>query len=140
VGAVRNEPLLEALAERKGDAELKRLLGERRALRRQFDQLPASVGPQSTPLERVLRDTRGACEAAGARLVVVALHLDVMVSDGEWKKYVGSAAIDLSATKVLRDDLVARAQQRCVSPCDDAPPCSKGHCEAWPSGSFCAIP
>jgi hypothetical protein len=72
--------------------------------------------------------------------VVVALPLGVMVSAGEWKKYVGSAAIDLSATKVLRDDLVARAQQRCVSPRDDAPPCRKGHCEAWPSSSFCAIP
>ena len=86
-----NEALLEALAERKGDDELKRLLVERRALRRMFDRLlPAGATPQPTPLARVLRDTRTACDAAGARLVVVALPLDVMVSAEEWKKYVGS--------------------------------------------------
>jgi hypothetical protein len=62
------------------------------------------------PIERVLLDTKALCDAAGAKLVVVALPLDVMVSADEWKKY-GVPPLDMSPTKVLVEDVISRAER-----------------------------
>jgi len=112
VGATRNEKLLEAVAKKKKDPELLALLEARKELRAKLDALkPEGEAPHVQPLDQVLLDTKALCDAAGAKLVVVALPLDVMVSAEEWKKYVGSTPIDMSATQVLREDLVARAER-----------------------------
>jgi hypothetical protein len=57
----------------------------------------------------VLRDVQAQCEAAGARLVVVALPMDVQVSADEWKKY-GAEPIDMEPTKLLVRDLLEAAE------------------------------
>ena len=63
----------------------------------------------------------------------------------EWQRV--SAFLNRSETLLPSEGLPcpegevrAGVWQRCVSPCDEAHPCRTGHCEAWPSGSFCAIP
>lgn len=112
IGATRNEKVLQDLAAKKKDPELQRLLDQRAALRAKLDALkPEGEAPHVQPLDRVLMDTKAACDAAGARLLVVALPLDVMVSADEWKKYAGSTPLDMGPTKVLREDLVARAER-----------------------------
>src|SRR5262249_31111484 len=45
----------------------------------------------------------------GARLVVVALPLDVQVSTAEWAKY-GVAPVDMVETKILLEDVVTAAR------------------------------
>jgi lysophospholipase L1-like esterase len=50
-----------------------------------------------------------ACEADGARLIVVALPMDVQVSAEEWKKY-GAEPIDMEPTKILVRDLLEAAE------------------------------
>lgn len=110
LGAVGNEEKLLALAKQKNDADLVKFIEKRRELR-------GKVGPatgqhdahEATPLEAMLLRTKKACDAVGAKLLVVALPLDVMVSDEEWKKY-GHAPIDMELTSVLLDDIVSRAE------------------------------
>ncbi|MFO0595174.1 MAG: hypothetical protein U0228_07715 [Myxococcaceae bacterium] len=112
VGQARNDKLLEELATKKKDGKLKDLLEQRRALRFKLDSLrPADEAPNALPLDLMLGKVQALCAAAGARLVVVALPLDVMVSGEEWKKYGVEKPLDLSATRVLTEDLVARAER-----------------------------
>ncbi len=111
VGEGRNEAFLEALAKKRNDPELQKLLDERKALRVQLDALrPEGEAAHALPIEVVLAKTKAACDAAGAKLVVVALPLDVMISAEEWKKY-GVAPLDMTPTRVLVDDVVTRAER-----------------------------
>lgn len=111
VGEGKNEAFLEKLAKSKSDPELQRLIEERRALRAKLDALrPEGEPAHVVPIESVLVETKAACDAAGAKLVVVALPLDVMVSSEEWKKY-GVPPLDMSPTKVLVEDVVTRAER-----------------------------
>ena len=111
VGEAKNEAFLEKLAASKKDPELQKLVDERKALRGQLDALkPEGEPAHVVPIERVLQETKALCDAAGARLLVVALPLDVMVSSDEWKKY-GVPPLDMSPTKVLVDDVVTRAER-----------------------------
>src|SRR5262249_11927390 len=64
----------------------------------------ASLSPMRAPLEQA----RTLCAAHGARLVVLALPLDVDVSAAEWAKY-GREPIDTSELRVLTEDLLAAA-------------------------------
>ena len=109
VGEAKNEAFLEKIARSK-DPRLEKLIEERRALRSKLDALmPEGEPAHVTPIEQVLLDTKAACDAAGARLLVVALPLDVMVSSEEWAKY-GVPPLDMSPTKVLVEDVVTRAE------------------------------
>lgn len=111
VGEAKNEALLEKLAKSRNDPELLKLIEARRELRAKLDALkPEGEPAHVAPIERVLQETKAACDAAGARLVVVALPLDVMVSAEEWKKY-GVPPIDMSPTSVLVEDTVSRAER-----------------------------
>jgi SGNH hydrolase-like domain, acetyltransferase AlgX len=111
VGEGRNEAFLEALAKRRNDQALLKLLDDRRALRAKLEALKPEGEPTHVlPIEAVLARTRAACDRAGAKLVVVALPLDVMVSADEWKKY-GVKPIDMTPTSVLVDDVVSRAER-----------------------------
>ena len=60
-----------------------------------------------TPELRALRDD---LEAQGVELVVVALPIDVQVSPQEWEKYPHLEPVDMTASRVLIDDLVADAR------------------------------
>ena len=106
----KNEAFLTQLAQQKNDAELKKLIEERKALRAEAQALKTEAAARNElPLDRVLARTKAACDAVGARLVVVALPLDVMVSAEEWKKY-GAKPIDLSPTVALREGLIRRVE------------------------------
>lgn len=107
----KNERFLEELAASKNDDELKKLIAERKALRDEVRSLkPQTATRHEVPLDRVLARTKAACDAVGARLIVVGLPLDVMVSAEEWKKYAGAKPIDLAPTVALREGLVRRAE------------------------------
>ncbi|GDX80523.1 hypothetical protein LBMAG42_23340 [Deltaproteobacteria bacterium] len=67
------------------------------------------VGGRS-PFEPFVRVTKAHVEAAGAELVVVALPLDVQVSDTEWAKY-GAEKVDMTESRALLTDLVAGASR-----------------------------
>ncbi|MFT3712136.1 MAG: hypothetical protein QM817_31215 [Archangium sp.] len=105
-----NDAWLKKLADEKGDPELKRIIDERKELRAKMLALRIeSQALNEVPLDRVLARTKKACEAAGARLLVVTLPLDVMVSPDEWKKY-GTKPIDLTPTVALRQSLTRRIE------------------------------
>jgi hypothetical protein len=63
-----------------------------------------------SPLAPGLRRVKALCDAAGARLVVVALPLDVQVSADEWAKH-GTKQVDLEPARILVDDLVDAAEE-----------------------------
>lgn len=63
-----------------------------------------------SPFEPFVRATKAHVEAAGAELVVVALPLDVQVSDTEWAKY-GAEKVDMTESRALLTDLVAGASR-----------------------------
>lgn len=111
VGLDRNTALLQKLADKGRAGDLITLLKQRNDLREKARALSPDVPKlEPRPIDAVLAKTKAACDAVGAKLLVVALPLDVMVSPDEWKKY-GVPAIDMSATHVLAEDLVARAEQ-----------------------------
>jgi SGNH hydrolase-like domain, acetyltransferase AlgX len=62
-----------------------------------------------SPLAPALRAAKAICDKHGARLLVVALPIDVQVSKAEWAKY-GAAPIDMEGSKVLLDDVVVAAR------------------------------
>jgi hypothetical protein len=99
--AERDEATLQALARRDAlDDELK-------ALRAAPEQALRSRSPLRPHLERA----RKLCAEHGAELVVLVLPLDVQVSRDEWKKYGKVAALDMTATRVLMDDVLALAEE-----------------------------
>ncbi|MFT3712635.1 MAG: hypothetical protein QM817_33720 [Archangium sp.] len=111
VGEAKNDQLLEKIAKQGKDTELLALLEKRRSLRAKLDALkPEGEAPHVQPMDAVLLKTKEACDRVGAKLVVVALPLDVMVSAEEWKKY-DAPVLDMSATRVLTEDLVSRAER-----------------------------
>ncbi len=82
-----------------------------RDVRRQNRKIWARPLPPGVPESPVLpqvRQARAIAAARGAALTVVALPLDVQVSPAEFKKY-GADPVDMSATKTLRDDVLAAA-------------------------------
>lgn len=62
-----------------------------------------------SPLAPGLRRVKALCDAAGARLFVVALPLDVQISKDEWAKY-GTKPIDLEPARILIDDVIDAAE------------------------------
>jgi hypothetical protein len=107
--ADQNTAALRQLAAQTRDATLTAAVETRSALRAKVAAQYGAPAADPSPLGDVLARTQRACEASGARLFVVALPLDVQVSQAEWQKY-GQKPIDLGPTRVLIDDVTARAR------------------------------
>ena len=75
------------------------------------------VAVEESPLADFVREAKTRCEAGGAELVVVALPLDVQVSDTEWAKY-GKPAQDMGETRSLMTALVATSRRMGVRALD----------------------
>jgi hypothetical protein len=69
---------------------------------------PLALVRASTPVSDAVEEAHKLCKEHGAKLWVVALPLDVMVSDEEWKKYDGEP-VDMTGSDVLLGDIVAHA-------------------------------
>lgn len=94
-------------------AKIVPVLDEIAAAQRRNDVARAEPVPRVrawSPLAPSLRRVKALCDAAGARLFVVALPLDVQVSADEWKKH-GSDPVDMEPARVLVDDLVDAAEE-----------------------------
>ncbi|HEX2871433.1 MAG TPA: hypothetical protein VHP33_09260 [Polyangiaceae bacterium] len=66
---------------------------------------PLELVRASSPLTRTVLRAKQQVEGLGARFVLVALPIDVMVSDAEWPKH-GKSKVDLAPARVLIQDLV----------------------------------
>lgn len=66
---------------------------------------PLEVVRASSPLTRTVLKAKEEAEAMGARFVLLALPLDVMVSEAEWPKH-GKGRVNLAPARVLIEDLV----------------------------------
>ena len=66
---------------------------------------PLELVRASSPLTRTVLDAKQQADALGARFVLLALPLDVMVSEAEWPKH-GKGRVDLAPARVLIEDLV----------------------------------
>lgn len=86
----------------------KKQLAEREQRLAALRDARALVARAASPMAPTLRAAKAITDAHGARLVVVALPLDVMVDPAEWKKY-GSAPVDLGPAQILVDDVVEAA-------------------------------
>jgi hypothetical protein len=92
---------------------LVRTYEEREALKKRLEELrktPAEIVRAWSPMTPLLRQAKAACDAQGARLLVVALPMDLMVSSAEWAKYGAARPIDMAPTRILVEDLVASAE------------------------------
>lgn len=96
----REHPLVKTVAER--EALLKKL----EALR----TTPAETVRARSPMAPLLREVKALCDAKGAKLLVVALPMDLQVHPAEWAKYGNVQPIDMKPTLILIDDLVASAE------------------------------
>jgi hypothetical protein len=66
---------------------------------------PLELVRASSPLTRTVLQAKAQADAMGARFVLLALPLDVMVSEAEWPKH-GKGRVDLAPARVLIEDLV----------------------------------
>jgi hypothetical protein len=69
------------------------------------------------PVAPAIRALKGACDAAGVRLVLLILPIDVAVSAEEWKKY-GAPPLDLSGSLALHDEIAALGAELGVATLD----------------------
>jgi len=90
---------------------------EKAAKLRRLDAAPARILRHSSPLLPHVEKVKALCQASGARLVLLVLPLDVMVSDKEWAKY-GAKPQDMSAAAILVDDLTRATEEVGVSALD----------------------
>ncbi len=95
-------------------AKLTLSLEERDALKKRLADLraaPSEIVRAWSPMTPFLKEVKATCDARGARLLVVALPMDIQVSPNEWGKYdSGDAPIDMTSSQILIDDLVASAE------------------------------
>ncbi len=101
-------------------ARIRTAIAERATLDAKLDALATRVGAAiegRSPLLDTVEAAKAKCDAAGAELIVVALPLDVQVSDAEWAKY-GAEPVDMSGTRVLLEDLVRGAERSGVRALD----------------------
>ncbi|HEY1098068.1 MAG TPA: hypothetical protein VGF99_04030, partial [Myxococcota bacterium] len=106
----RQYAALREKAKASNDAALGKLLDDVAASERAIDEAAAhpladAVSAPLSPLAQVLLRVKERCDSVGAKLVVIALPVDVMVSAEEWKKY-DTTARDMSATSVLLQEIV----------------------------------
>ncbi len=103
-----------AIEEAKG-ARLTLSLEERDALKKRLAELraaPLEMVRAWSPMTPFLKEVKATCDARGVRLLVVALPMDIQVSMDEWAKYGSSEkTVDMAASQILIDDLVASAER-----------------------------
>ncbi len=128
-GAIARQQIEAAMRER---AEGGPDEGAARAIRESLDERAAWAAWQSalrgpappaaprSPLADAIARAKATCDAAGARLLVVALPLDVQVSPDEWRKY-GAPPLDMAPTAVLIDDVLAAARAAGAAALDATP-------------------
>jgi hypothetical protein len=103
-----------ATAKTKQDSSLLALLREHEAAQRDLDRAvsgkndEAETTPTRSRLAQVLSRVKGRCDESGAKLLVVALPLDVMVSPHEWGKY-GEEPLEMAPTRILIDEVLRDA-------------------------------
>jgi hypothetical protein len=88
------------------------LLKKRDELEHKVNELKAAPLPKVlalSPVAGAIRAAKAICDKHGARLLVVALPIDVQVSKAEWAKY-GAAPLDMEPSKILLDDVVVAAR------------------------------
>lgn len=93
-------------------AKIDPVLGAISEAQKRTDAVRAEIPPKIrafSPLAPGLKKVKALCDAAGARLFVVALPLDVQISKDEWAKY-GTEPIDLEPARVLIDDVIDAAE------------------------------
>ena len=106
------EKKVRAEAVKKRDAATIGLFEKRDGFEKKVAELRATAPPKITshsPLMPIIRDLKAICDKRGARLVVVALPIDVQVSKAEWAKY-GVDPVDMEPTKILLQDVVDAAR------------------------------
>ena len=86
-------------------------------LLRDLDQLEQPRAGHRSRITPFLLSTRRIAEANGATVIAVALPLDVMVSEAEWKKY-GLPPRDLSSLGVLLSDFIDDAAEQQIPAID----------------------
>ncbi len=105
-----------------GDTALAASFQERLERQRKLDALlsaPVRKARESSPMAPHLTKMKELCDTHGARLIVVALPIDVQVSATEWEKYgVTTPPIDVASTAILADDIVALSADLGVSALD----------------------
>ena len=98
-------------------------LREREAIEKKIAALraapPAELASLS-PLRAPLEQAKALCAARGARLVMVALPIDVEVSAAEWAKY-GHEPLDMSDVRGLTEDLLIAAKALQIEAIDARP-------------------
>jgi hypothetical protein len=100
-----------ALGSSEKAAKINPVLDEVAGSQKRVDALRAEPLPRIrawSPLAPSIRRAKAMCDAAGARLLVAILPLDVQVSPDEWAKY-GQASVDLAPSRILFDDLIDTA-------------------------------
>ncbi len=98
---------------RHADGEIAAAVSAEAAAQAAYDAEAARVVDESvvpSVLDARLREIVDLCTAHGAELVVVALPLDVLVSDAEFAKY-GAEPRDVSASRVVLTDLASSAER-----------------------------
>lgn len=95
------DPLLARALETQNEIAAERERLRTLAFTREEARVPSS-------LESRIESVKALCDAHGAELLVVALPLDVVVSEDEWAKY-GAERVDMEPTRVLLTDLVDSA-------------------------------
>jgi hypothetical protein len=98
--------------ERKRAAAREELSARRDELKKTVAALESAPPPKVevwSPVTPALRAAKATCDKHGARLVVVALPIDVQVSPAEWAKY-GAMPLDMEPSKILLEDIVVSAR------------------------------
>jgi hypothetical protein len=110
---IREHVERQAAREEAEGAKLALSLEERDALKKRIAELRASpleIVRAWSPMTPHLRTIKAICDAGGVKLLVVALPMDVQVSPEEWAKYDKKPDVDMEATRILVDDLVASSE------------------------------
>src|SRR5262249_4884353 len=78
--------------------------------------------------------------ARGAKLLVVALPMDLMVSPAEWAKYGATSPVDMAKALILVDDVVASAEALGAAGLDATPALSAAEPGAFLDGDIHMTP
>ncbi len=109
-------------ARTQGDQTLVASFQERTEQQRKLEALlaaPLQSVRESSPMAPHIMKMKELADAHGARLLVVALPLDVQVSADEWKKYgLATAPIDVASTRVLSEDILVLSRTHGISALD----------------------
>lgn len=129
-------------AEAERDTKTLELFAQRDELKGKVNALGSAPPPKVVPLSPLapaLQKAKAICDKHGARLLVVALPIDVQVSSSEWAKY-GAKPIDMEPTKVLLEDVVVAARAAGAEGLDALPALSEAEPGAFLDGDIHMTP